>query len=62
MDNNKDVANLYEVESVPTILVFKNKNLIFQRNRVFKQRIFDGKSIKMTKCHIKFLNNDVLSL
>ena len=46
MDNNKDVANLYEVNSVPTVLVFKNKNLIFKETGYLNHEYLMEKALK----------------
>ena len=46
MDNNKDVANLYEVNSVPTVLVFKNKNLIFKETGYLNHEYLMEKAYK----------------
>ena len=46
MDNNKDVANLYEVSSVPTMLIFKNKNLILRESGYVNLEYLMEKAIK----------------
>ena len=46
MDNNKDVANLYEVASVPTLLIFKNKNLIFKETGYVNHEYLMEKALK----------------
>ena len=46
MDNNKDVANLYEIKSVPTVLIFKNKNLIFKESGYVDHEFLMEKALK----------------
>ena len=46
MDNNKDVANLYEVSSVPTMLIYKNKNLILRESGYVNLEHLMEKTIK----------------
>ena len=46
MDNNKDVANQYEVSSVPTVLIFKNKNLIFKETGYINHEYLMEKALK----------------
>ena len=46
MDNNKDVANLYDVKSVPTLLIFKNKKLIFKEIGFVNHEFLMEKALK----------------